>query len=82
MIQMKGGNWMSGQQSEVELVSLVDSYLYQRLLSFQDQHVVINTTKNPLQGLLHSVSPDHVVIEVSNTPFYVRIQEIVWITTA
>ena len=24
--------------------------------------------------------PDHVVIEVSDTPFYVRIQEIIWIT--
>lgn len=80
MIQMKGGNWMSGQQSAVEVVSIVDSYLYQRLLSFKDKNVVINTTKNPLQGILHSVSPDHVVIEVSDTPFYVRIQEIVWIT--
>ena len=80
MIQMKGGNWMSGQHSEVEVVSIVDSYLYQRLLSFRNMNVVINTTKNPLQGLLSSVSPDHVVIEVSNTPFYVRIQEIVWIT--
>lgn len=79
---MKGGNWMSGKQSQIEMVSLVDSYLYQRLLSFRNMNVVINTTKNPLQGLLNSVSPDHVVIEVSNTPFYVRIQEIVWITLA
>ena len=79
MIQTKGGSWMSEQQSEVGVVSIVDSYLYQRLLSFKNQHVVINTTKNPLQGLLHSVSPDHVVIEVKNTPFYVRIQEIIWI---
>ena len=73
---------MSGKQSQIEMVSLVDSYLYQRLLSFRNMNVVINTTKNPLQGLLNSVSPDHVVIEVSNTPFYVRIQEIVWITLA
>lgn len=79
---MKGGNWLSRQQSEVEVVSIVDSYLYQRLLSFENMNVVINTTKNPLQGLLNSVSPDHIVIEVSNTPFYVRIQEIVWITAA
>ena len=79
---MKGGNWMSGQQSEVEVVSIVDSYLYQRLLSFRNMNVVIKTSKNPLQGLLKSVNPDHVEIEVSNTPFYVRIQEIVWITKA
>jgi len=81
---MKGGSWMSGKNSEVEMVSIVDSYLYQRLLSFRNMNVVINTTKNPLQGLLSSVSPDHVVIEVSDrkVPFYVRIQEIVWITLA
>lgn len=73
---------MSGQQSEVKMVNLVDQYLYQRLLSFRNMNVVINTTKNPLQGILSSVSPDYVQIEVSNTPFYVRIQEIVWVTKA
>ena len=76
---MKGGNWMSGKQAQIEMVSNIDPYLYQRLLSFKNKHVVIKTTKNPLQGLLQSVSPDHVVIKVSQTPFYVRIQEIVWI---
>jgi hypothetical protein len=79
---MKGGNWMNSKQSQVDMVNIVDSFLYQRLLSFKNMNVVINTTKNPLQGLLTSVSPDHVVIEVSKTPFYVRIQEIVWITRA
>ena len=75
---------MSGKQSQVEMVNIVDPYLYQRLLSFRNMNVVINTKKNPLQGLLSSVSPDHVVIEVSSrkTPFYVRMQEIVWITKA
>ena len=73
---------MSEQQSQVEMVNLVDSYLYHKLLSFRNMNIVINTTKNPLQGLLNSVSPDHVVIKVGNTPFYVRMQEIVWVTTA
>lgn len=73
---------MSEQQTDVNVVSLVDSYLYHRLLSFKNKNVVINTTKNPLQGLLRAVNPDHVVIEVSRTPFYVRIQEIVWVTEA
>ena len=73
---------MSGQQSEVGMVNIVDQYLYQRLLSFRNMNVVIGTTKNPLQGILSSVSPDHVQIEVSGTPFYVRIQEIIWITKA
>ena len=79
---MKGGNWMSGKQAQIEMVSNVDPYLYQRLLGFKNKNVVINTTKNPLQGLLQSVNTDHVVIKVSQTPFYVRIQEIVWIMQA
>ncbi|QNK86272.1 YuzF family protein [Sporosarcina sp. resist] len=71
---------MNGQQSEVKMVSVFDPYFYQTLLSFKLKNVVIQTTRNPLQGSLLTVMPDHVVIEVSNTPFYVRIQEIIWVT--
>ena len=71
---------MNGQQSEVRMVSAFDPYFYQTLQSFLSKNIVILTTRNPLQGLLISVMPDHVVIEVSGTPFYVRVQEIVWVT--
>jgi len=71
---------MNGQQSEVKMVSVFDPYFYQTLLSFRLKNIVIQTTKNPIQGSLLTVMPDHVVIEVSNTPFYVRIQEIIWVT--
>ncbi|KAA0965024.1 DUF2642 domain-containing protein [Sporosarcina sp. ANT_H38] len=71
---------MNGEQSEVKMVSVFDPYFYQTLLSFRLKNVVIQTTKNPIQGSLLTVMPDHVVIEVSNTPFYVRIQEIIWVT--
>ncbi|MFK4997897.1 YuzF family protein [Bacillus sp. N9] len=72
---------MNDQQSKVDIVSAIDPYFYQTLLHFRNKNVVVNTTKNPLQGLLTAVMPDHIVIEVSGTPFYVRAQEIVWITT-
>lgn len=78
----KGGKSLNGQQSQVEMVSAFDPYFYQTLLSFKSKHIVIHTSKNPLQGLLVTVMPDHVVVEVSGTPFYVRIQEIVWVTLA
>ncbi|MET3659699.1 YuzF family protein [Sporosarcina psychrophila] len=71
---------MNGQQSEIKTVSVFDPYFYQTLLSFRLKNIVIQTTKNPIQGSLLTVMPDHVVIEVSNTPFYVRIQEIIWVT--
>jgi Protein of unknown function (DUF2642) len=71
---------MNGQQPEVKMVSAFDPYFYQTLLSFRLNNIVIQTTKNPIQGLLLTVMPDHVVIEVSGTPFYVRLQEIIWVT--
>lgn len=73
---------MNGQQSQVEMVSAFDPYFYQTLLGLRSQNIVVNTTKNPLQGMLTAVMPDHLVVEVSGTPFYVRAQEIVWVTTA
>jgi hypothetical protein len=72
---------MNVQQSKVDMVSSFDPYFYQTLLSFRSRNVVVNTTKNPLQGLLTTVMPDHIVVEVNGTPFYVRAQEIVWVTT-
>lgn len=68
------------EQQGVEMVSSFDPYVYQTLHGVVGRHIVIQTTKNPLQGRLKQVLPDHVVVEVSGSPFYVRIQEIVWVT--
>jgi hypothetical protein len=71
---------MKDQQPSIQMGSAVDPYLYQLLMKAVGKNVVVQTTKNPLQGLLKKVFPDYVVIEVSKTPFYVRNQEIIWVS--
>ncbi|KIL49595.1 YuzF family protein [Jeotgalibacillus soli] len=72
---------MNGQpQQAVQLRSAFDPYVYQTLMSVVGKNIVVQTTKNPIQGLLSKVTPDHIVIEINRTPFFIRIQEIVWVS--
>lgn len=48
-------------------------------MSIQGQMITVETTKGSLRGKLSTVMPDHIVIEVKDTPFFVRIQQIVWV---
>ncbi|OIJ14429.1 hypothetical protein BKP37_08510 [Anaerobacillus alkalilacustris] len=41
--------------------------------------VVIETIRGTLRGRLTDVHPDHVVLEVSGIPYFVRIQQINWV---
>lgn len=73
---------MNGQQASVQMMSAFDPYFYQMLMNVAGKNIVVQTTKNPIQGLLKSVKPDHIVVDINRTPFYVRIQEIVWVSLA
>lgn len=46
------------------------------------QAIVVQTEKNIQQGKLVSVLPDHIVVEVSRAPFFIRTDEIEWVTLA
>ena len=67
-------------QSTVEFVSQFEGYVYQAAKGLKDKMIAVQTTRSILQGVLKDVAPDHLVIDVSGTPFYIRIQQIVWIT--
>lgn len=69
-------------QPNVEFVSNVESYLYQQLMSLNGQHIAVQTTRSTLQGMLTMVTPDHIELNVSGTPFFIRNQQIVWVTQA
>ncbi|MEW9500954.1 YuzF family protein [Jeotgalibacillus marinus] len=72
---------MNGQpQQSVQLTSTYDPYLYQTLSDLMGNEIVVQTTKNTLQGTLSGVTPDHIVININRTPFFVRIQRIVWVS--
>ncbi|WP_026672156.1 YuzF family protein [Alkalihalobacterium bogoriense] len=67
------------EQSSPKMVSLVDPYVYQAFQSFLGKHVVVQTTKESLRGVVCDVKPDHVVIDVSGAQFFVRTQTIIWV---
>ncbi|PFA68504.1 hypothetical protein CN378_07420 [Bacillus sp. AFS015802] len=58
--------------------TLTDPYLYQALLSMMNEPLVVQTSEGSVRGKLVSILPDHIVIDVSGTPFYIRVQQIVW----
>ncbi|MBM7648279.1 ferredoxin-fold anticodon binding domain-containing protein [Bacillus ectoiniformans] len=65
--------------SQPSFFSLIDPYVYQTLQTIIGKEVTVQTMQGSLRGSLKTVMPDHVVIEVSGTPFFVRIQQIVWV---
>ncbi|PZD97645.1 hypothetical protein DNH61_01890 [Paenibacillus sambharensis] len=58
---------------------LSDPYVYQSLQPYTGKWVALDTPRGSLRGELKSVMPDHIVVLVGQTPFLVRIQQIIWI---
>lgn len=56
-----------------------DPYVFQTLQSIRGQAVVVETTKGTVTGRLANVLPDHIVVESGGAPFFIRIQQIVWV---
>ncbi|MEK3953425.1 Protein of unknown function [Psychrobacillus psychrotolerans] len=67
-------------QGTVEFVSQFEGYVYQAAKGLKDKMIAIQTTRSTMQGILKGIAPDHLVLDVSGTPFYIRIQQIVWIS--
>ena len=65
-----------------QMGNVSNPYLYETVRMMVGQSVVVQTVKNVQQGVLTSVLPDHIVVEVCQTPFFIRMEEIVWITLA
>lgn len=66
-------------QQSSSFVSYYDPYLYQTLQGIIGASIVVETTKGTVSGILKTVMPDHVVVESASSPFFIRIQQIVWV---
>ncbi len=65
------------------MTNLVEPFVYQALQSFVNKHIVVETpVKGSVRGKLLQVLPDHIVLESYGVPFYIRTQQIVWVTPA
>ncbi|MCQ5365937.1 YuzF family protein [Anoxybacillus salavatliensis] len=62
-----------------QFMSFIDPYVYQTLQTIRGKEVIIETVRGNVQGIIQDVKPDHIVLKSSDTLFFVRIQQIVWI---
>ncbi|MDQ0207215.1 YuzF family protein [Alkalicoccobacillus murimartini] len=58
--------------------TLNDPYLYGSASEYLNQIVEVQTTRGAVRGKLLDAQPDHLVIEMGGTPFFVRTQQIIW----
>lgn len=73
---------MEQERQSVQFTHPFDPYFYRSLNHLQGKNIAIQTVRNPIQGILKTITPDHVVLEVSGVSFYIRNQMIVWVTRA
>lgn len=65
------------QENQPKFQTLVDPYVVETLKTVVGQELIIQTTKDTFRGVLKNVKPDHIMIMAGNTPFFIRIQQIV-----
>ncbi len=59
--------------------TLVDPFVIETLQTVIGKHLVVETTRDSVRGVLKDVKPDHIMLMAGNTPFFIRIQQIVTI---
>lgn len=58
--------------------NLSDPYVYQALTGLQNKSLAVQTTHGSVRGVLRKVMPDHIVIHMGGSPFYIRTAQIIW----
>ncbi|WNF34999.1 YuzF family protein [Bacillaceae bacterium IKA-2] len=72
-------NQQQHQDNSMQMVTFVDPYVYQTLQTVLGKTLVVQTTEGNIRGQLIDVKPDHIVVDVSGSSFFIRIQSIVWV---
>ncbi|WP_223155116.1 YuzF family protein [Alkalibacillus aidingensis] len=66
-------------QLEPHTTTLIEPFIYHALLAMNYSSVTVETNKGTIRGLLTDVKPDHIVLDVSDQLYFIRLQEITWI---
>lgn len=66
-------------QQAGQYVYTVDPFVVQTLTSIVGSHVVVETVRGSMRGVLVDVKPDHIVLKVHDSSFFIRIANIVWV---
>lgn len=65
---MVSGNW-----------NLTDPYVYEALMALQNKNLAVQTVRGSVRGVLKKVMPDHIVVQMGGSPFYIRTSQIIWV---
>jgi predicted short-subunit dehydrogenase-like oxidoreductase (DUF2520 family) len=57
---------------------LSDPYVYESLMRLQNQSIAVQTARGSVRGVLRKVMPDHIVVQMGGSPFYIRTDQIIW----
>ena len=58
--------------------NLSDPYVYEALTKHQNKSLAVQTARGSVRGVLQHVMPDHIVIQMGGSPFYIRTAQIIW----
>ncbi|QDI93017.1 DUF2642 domain-containing protein [Salicibibacter halophilus] len=58
--------------------TLSDPYVYHSLMDLENEMVGVQTVRGTLRGRLKSVYPDHIMVDMGDREFFVRVQQIIW----
>lgn len=58
--------------------SLSNPYVYQALMELQNETIAVQTARGSVRGVLLMVAPDHIVVEMGGTNFYILTDQIIW----
>ncbi len=65
----------------VQMNSFSNAYWLDAIQHYLGQMVAVQQTGNHVQhGILAAVCPDYILLDVCRTPFYIRTDQIVWVT--
>lgn len=59
--------------------NLGDPYVFEALSQLQNQSIAVQTTRGSVRGVLRMVMPDHIVVYMGGSPFYIRTEQIIWV---
>ena len=58
--------------------NLKDPYVYEALTELQNKSLAVQTSRGTVRGVLRNVMPDHIVVNMGGSPFYIRTEQIIW----
>ena len=61
------GNW-----------NISDPFVFEALRGFQNKSLAVQTIRCSVRGVLRKVAPDHIVVQMGGSPFYIRTEQIIW----